>query len=656
MTTPIFVTGFEYGLAALTINGGGLFNYVYATVPPTIVNTEHHSGAYALKVAASAQLSYVRWNLATPTTFVSREYFKIETAPSAAAFIAFITPTAATGTPPRIYLNPTNGKVELRAGANVVAVGDSYPTDGSWFYVDWYVDVSANPWRFKGKVNGGTEFSGNYASAADTLATHGVGTSATATYTIYVDDVVVSVTGADYPIGPGGTELLIPSTDGTHNNGANILENAAGADINGSSVFAYQQVQGVPMGDATTRVQQNGASGTSYVAVNFANISAAHASIIGAMAVLAYQSASATANTAGCIVTKDNFSTATTVWGAPGAEADYSESSVFWKSVIIAGAVDDTTVNALAARMGYSSDATPDPWWVDLAVEVAYATSTVPQLAPANCAQAQAADNVVLTAYIPTFTLTILDAGQGQSADSLTLTAHPPSTPLTIQDAAQLQAAGAPALTQHNTLAVSAATQAQSVDGPALTQHNVLSIAGAAQPQSADGVTLTAHVPGAALTIASCAQAQTAENTALTQHHVLAIASAAQLQAADNAELIPHAPGGVVLTIADATQLQGVDALTLVQHAALTIADATQLQSVDAPVLVYHEDAGLALVIANAVQLQEAGAVVLTLRDHGEYVVGIESRVRSVPAGSRANAALAETRETEVPYEQRHIH
>lgn len=376
MTTPVFLTGFEYGIQSPNANGGGLFNFVASPSPNVeIVSTEHKTGTYALKLNPDGtQDAYVRKTLSS-NTVVGRHYFKVETNPAASSILVSMTCTTSANTP-RIYLNPSTNVVELRAGTTVIATGSSYTT-GVWYCLDWSVDVSANPWQLKAKINGGTEFSGSSAQAADTITGYQIGTSSTAAWVSYVDDVVVSYTLADYPIGEGGTEILLPTSDGTHNAGTNIMENQAGADI--GVVTAYDLIDDIPMTTATTYIRQAAVGTGNYATINFGNITATHSGIIGAMAVLAYTSETTSANTAGCIVSKDSFSTSTTVHGATGALADYSEgatNNLYYKSVIVAGAVDDTTVNALAARMGYAGDATPDPYWVNLAVEVAYTVST----------------------------------------------------------------------------------------------------------------------------------------------------------------------------------------------------------------------------------------------------------------------------------------
>lgn len=646
--TLVWCTGWEHG-AALTVNGGGLASYLEGT--PSVVSTTKRTGSYALQINPSAATEFYRTPaIGTPITVVGRIYvlFHAWNGVDNDIVANYLTTGVSTGNP-GLKIRTATHKIYARFWA----VADGNEADMAlaldrWYRIDYKFTCGSNPHTIDFKV---TDDAGNVATAtqstravaADTYASPAAGVTTSDTCEYYLDDWAITNNSADYPLGPGGVDLLIPTSDGTHNNGANQLEDASGADINGSSVFAYPQVQSIPMGNTTAHIGQNAASGTAYVAVNFANISTTHTAIIGARAILAYRAVSATANTAGCIVTKDNFGTSTTVWGAPGAEADYSESSVFWKSVIVAGAVDDTTVNALAARMGYSSDATPDPWWADLAIEVAYTTATVPllviqdaahlqtaespgltqhnilvvadatqaqaadvlslvqhnTLVIADAIQGQGADNLTLTAHAPAFSLVVADAAQAQTADNVSLTAH--AVPLIVADATHAQTADNASLTAHAvSLTIADADQVQAADSLSLIQHNVLVVADVAQAQTSENATLTVH--GVPLIVVDAAQAQTADNASLTAYAVpLIVADVSQVQVIDNVTLTAHA---VALIVADVAQAQTADAFSLVQHGSLVVADSIQQQNADNVDLTPHVPGAVSLTIQDCVQLQ----------------------------------------------------
>lgn len=373
MTTPVFITGFEHGLATLVTSGGGLCTSITGT-GMSVQGTTKNTGNYALKclVSGTAATSYLGWTH-TQAIVVGRFYFRFATAPSAITEIFRENITAGNG--PRILFDPSDSRVY---GMFSTTTGPkSAPLSANtWYCIDFKFDVSTGTSTLDIKVNGTANGQLTYTQAATTMSGARMGFYTAVTGEVYYDDYVLSFTAADYPIGPGGTQLLTPTGDGTHNVPLGTMQNQAGADINGSTILATPLVNSVPMGDTTAYIQQAALDTTAYADVAFSDITATHSSIIGAMGLLAYKSASTTANNGGCIISKDSFSTSTTIWGAPGALSDYSESSNFWKSAIIDGAINDTTINALRARMGYSGDATPDPYWIDIGVEVAYAISS----------------------------------------------------------------------------------------------------------------------------------------------------------------------------------------------------------------------------------------------------------------------------------------
>lgn len=376
MTTPVILTGFEYGVADPNANGGGLFSFVASPSPNVqIISSDKNTGVYCLQLEADGTNdAYVRWTLATPAIVVARQYIKIVTEPATAQIIlqTFCTTSAAS---PRIYVNPATHVFELRAGATVIATGPSYST-GIWYRIDWKADVSANPWNLYARIDGGTEFSGTSAQAADTIINYTIGTTSTAAQKYLHDDVVISLTSGDYPIGAGGTELIIPTSDGTHNAGVNVIEDNAGTDI--GTTTAYDKINSVPFSSATYIRQAANGTGN-YAEVLFGDLVANVSSIIGANVVLAYTSETTSANNGGCIVSTDSFSTHTAVWGESGTLKDYSDgstSNLFYKNVVITG-LNTSLVNAFKARMGYSSDASPDPYWIDLVIEVGYVPSSI---------------------------------------------------------------------------------------------------------------------------------------------------------------------------------------------------------------------------------------------------------------------------------------
>ena len=376
MTTPVYLTGFEHGVATLTTNGGGLFNTVSGSTV-SVQSTTKNTGSYALKLAVSSSAPYVVKTLTSNARMVTRVYFYLTATPTDDSAAVFVHDTsganllyAVVRTDGKFYVGFYTTFAEEQASAGTVSLN-------AWHYVDVNAYCGGTTWTFDWKLDGTTQTSGSYGShSAETFSNINLGSQYVYanTYNMYIDDVVVSNTSGDYPIGPGGTEALVPASDGSHNAGTNCMENNSGTDIGVTT--AYDKINSIP--PSSTAYIRQAASGTgNYAEVLFGDIASTHSAIIGAFGILSYTSATTTSNNGGCIISKDSFSTSTTIWGASGALSDYSDgstSNLYYKSAKLANVTDDTTVNALKARVGYSSDVSPNPYWIDLIVEVAYTT------------------------------------------------------------------------------------------------------------------------------------------------------------------------------------------------------------------------------------------------------------------------------------------
>lgn len=413
MTTPILLTGWEHGVTPTASTGGGLGDGV--TSAPTVTSAQANSGTYSLRCyAASAATPRVQYTLATPATLVGRIYFRFAAWPSLDNEILYANVTA--GATFAIKIRAATHKLYARFFA--VSDGTEHATAcelDRWYRLDFKFDASTGTSTIDFKLDGVDGAQLTHSQTATTFTALPLGPSNSDTLDMYLDDLVVTATSGDYPIGAGGTEGLSPTSDGTHNAGTNVMEDNAGTDI--GAVTAFDLVGKVPINTATSYIRQAANGTANYAAVNFADISATHGAIIGAEALLAYTAATTSGNTGGCIVSKDGFSTSTTLWGAPGALADYSDGGTaapFYKRAIVAGVTDDTTVNALAARLGYSGDANPDPYWINLIIEAAY---TVTSNALIGSAAGVAAQTGTLTGAGA-----MTGAGAGLAAQTGTLT------------------------------------------------------------------------------------------------------------------------------------------------------------------------------------------------------------------------------------------
>jgi hypothetical protein len=241
----------------------------------------------------------------------------------------------------------------------------------TWYQIDIKAYCGAATYILDWQVDGVSQTQATYATTASTFSSIRPGVIISASVTNYIDDVAVSVTPEDYPIGEGGTVGLRPNADGTHNNAANIMEDSAGTDIDGTPAWNLLEENPWITTANADYVRQSGIGTGNYGEVQFADTD--KTTIHGVMAVLQYASATDLAND-GKTYIRDLDGQATTLYSG-----DMSETSCFYKSVAVltpSGGWTLAHVNGLRARIGYSSDADPAPYWLGIMLEVAYGPSS----------------------------------------------------------------------------------------------------------------------------------------------------------------------------------------------------------------------------------------------------------------------------------------
>ncbi len=361
----LWLTGFEHGVAPTT-SGGGLFNTVTGTV--AINATAKRSGSYGLQVhPLTAVSSYVAKTVAV-STVVARFYVCAHAAPGAEIFLLDLVNTVG-----QLGISLTTGLVVKSWIGATSKVGPTLSLD-TWYRIEVkaYTGTTTHTIDFQVAEGDGaaTAYDQNSVSGLSSVSITSVrlGAKNGATADMYFDDLIVSDSGTDYPFGAGSVIGLSPSADGTHNNPSDYMQDNAGLHI--GDVTAYDKLADVPLSTNTSYVKQTGNSTASYAEVQFADTT--KGSINGVMAVLAYMSAATQANEGGCII-RDSNGQETTVWGNPTTRADMSENSMFYKSAVVStpsGGWTKDHVNALRARLGYSNDTNPVPYWENLILEV----------------------------------------------------------------------------------------------------------------------------------------------------------------------------------------------------------------------------------------------------------------------------------------------
>jgi Tfp pilus assembly protein PilX len=223
-------------------------------------------------------------------------------------------------------------------------------------------------------------------------------------YTAYYDDVVISVTPGDFPIGDINISPLKVDGFGTHVNPTNFQQ----YDTWPISATSWQMLDELPMTTNTDAIRQITASGTSYIEVTFEDTT--QTCIRGADLIMYTHPSGTSANNHK--TSAFDGSTETVVY-----QGDMSVYNTFLayatKPITPGGAWTQARVNGLKSRFGYGTDVNPNNQWDGLAIEVAWA----------NVSGGPATVTIVGTGGGSTTTTTYADAGAGiPTLDTWTVT------------------------------------------------------------------------------------------------------------------------------------------------------------------------------------------------------------------------------------------
>jgi len=173
MTTPVLITGWEHGLAALSVNGGGLAETLYGS-GMSVQATTKRTGGYALKCTPSSAECYYRLAaLATPTVVVGRIYVCFHEWNDGDNDLVWHDTTSANTLALKIRsaTHTVYSRVWGVADGNACATVLSLDT---WYRLDYKFSVAANPWTIDFQVDGVAATQSTFARAATTFTNPGL--------------------------------------------------------------------------------------------------------------------------------------------------------------------------------------------------------------------------------------------------------------------------------------------------------------------------------------------------------------------------------------------------------------------------------------------------------------------------------------------------
>lgn len=380
MATVALVAGFNQG----TIDGGVLGNsglkWADSIAGSTIV-TGGRTGTYCLQNSGTAVARNTKWSTASfpsgQAHAIASVYFRLPTLPAGRLGIVQVEPVA--GSHPIIWFNGTNNTInaefEFQAGGQQGPVLAA----NTWYRLDVWVDFSTNPNRIKWSIDGVAQTDVTFAQAATTLSLFDLGTTGAETGTSQFDDFVFSVTSGDYPLGEHKVLLLGVDT------GQNVIASDGGTAFrtftaNGTISGAWDGsvapglIDEVPPNVSATAdgIVQITTSTTAYMEVPFTSYTLGSGeTVAGLRAIVRGWAASGTAATIG-LRAYNGTTEETLVAGTVDPAFDNAATTAhICKMLTAANYATQAQLNALALRLGFSSDAAPDIGAHALYVEVA---------------------------------------------------------------------------------------------------------------------------------------------------------------------------------------------------------------------------------------------------------------------------------------------
>ncbi len=372
-----FCTGFEYGAVSSPTNAPLAVNALFTDFSgsPTIVSTSPRNGTYCLEISGTSNIQYVGWDsnvlgATTSTKFQVERFCFMFVTSLPGADLQLFSMTGVTG-----FYRSASQKIEIKKGTGTAVLSDATVSANVWIGIDLRLD----PRTTTHTVDWSVDYNANDATAAvaQTQAS-GTGTALQAftlrlgretagTGTVRYDDVVHSRIPGHYPLGDMAVFRLNPdpagtlTISGTTANFNTFTANGTMAAWNAATALAAIDDMPPTIGASADGIAQITAAGSDYVIIPMEtyNLAANGYTARGVRLIVCGWAASGTA--AGLGIHGYNGTDYTLFIQA---DAAFDNTAAQWVCAMVRTTGRPSWVqanlDALEARVGYSSDATPD--------------------------------------------------------------------------------------------------------------------------------------------------------------------------------------------------------------------------------------------------------------------------------------------------------
>lgn len=391
MALATVCTGFEFGTTAgwATGNTG---NKVFDTITgtPTISTTAPRTGTYCLEISAAGASEAVQWNTNTFGASKNRgravfAFRFVTSLPGGDSVLACFT----AGVNAEFVFNSTTGKLAVRHEGQSFVDGPT-PVADTWYVIELAVDISGATRTIDWWVDTAAQTQASFATTADVFVGFEMGCSfAAQTLTTRFDDVVLWADTASIS-GPKGKHTVRPlnvdtggtvTLSGTTANFNTFVSNGTLTAWNATT--ARNNIDEIPptIGASADGFVQVNLATSDYVEIPMTTYTLAAGEAVSACRMLA--PGWATSTTAATIGFRSWNGTTETILQAGTVDPNFDNSTTApaWVCKMLTLADVDTQgeIDALAFRVGFSSDATPDMGihaiYAELAVQEATAVT-----------------------------------------------------------------------------------------------------------------------------------------------------------------------------------------------------------------------------------------------------------------------------------------
>lgn len=382
--TPTFCCGFECGILGSSSVGQ---HWVDGNNNLSISTSIVRNGSRSLRVNLSAANSQLTCGYVPSGSVVVGRFYVYFTSLPNVNLNLFRVMNGLTGLG-GVLFNTTGNVIHPLIVSGNTPAGVAVTT-GRWYRIDFKIDVTNNPRTFDCSVDGVSCGQSSLATAGTTLnQVRLVDTASLAITTdLYIDDLILSLTTGDYPIGPGKVLPFVPTADGTHTATTTTIVKGTiatpvGANVAGST-DVFNWVNGVPLlggqSDNTRLVNQQTNGTTLYAEVIFGTAPNILTPTYPPRSVEVITADRQASTAAGDMTTKlnDNGTESTIIArvGTAGTTTDKYVTKQF-ATPPTGGAWTLASGNGnfsnIRARFGYSNDANPDQYWRGVMIEAEF--------------------------------------------------------------------------------------------------------------------------------------------------------------------------------------------------------------------------------------------------------------------------------------------